>query len=118
MSNPKIYASVHENKTSNIFLNEAQGFYEKSAKLGEKVTLLEGSILEKPDPNGWIYRDLESLVIQGYVERIGDKYKVMKPIVGSTSGTAAAVLGVGIKPAGYHRWKFGNGQSIFDAGEK
>ncbi|GEC93345.1 hypothetical protein [Brevibacillus brevis] len=115
---PKLFASSSSNKTANVFLNQASGFYDKSAKAGERMTLLEGSILEKPDPSGWIYRDLEILANQGHVERIGAKYKVIKPITGSTSGTAAAVLGVGFKPAGYQQWKFGNGQSIYDAGEK
>ncbi|MCC0567211.1 hypothetical protein [Brevibacillus borstelensis] len=118
MSKPKIYPSNQKNKTANVFLNEAFAYYEKSANRSEKLTLLEGSILEKPDPNGWIYRDLENLANQGYVERIGEKYRVLKPIVGSTSGTAAAVLGSGFKPAGYHLWKFSNGQSLHSAGEK
>lgn len=118
MTNPKLYAVNNKHKTANVFLKEAQGYYDRTAKKGARMTLLEGSILGKADPENWIYRDLELLASQGYIEQIGDLYKVVKPIAGSTSGTAAAVLGAGVKPAGYHLWKFGNGQSIIEAGEK
>ena len=118
MNNPNLFAKGPQVGSANVFLNQAQGFYNRTAKKGERVTLLEGSILERPDPNGWIYRDLELLADQGKIQRIGSQYKVVSPITGSTSGTAAAVLGAGFKPAGYKVWRFSNGKSILEANEK
>ncbi|PWW08721.1 hypothetical protein DFQ01_101447 [Paenibacillus cellulosilyticus] len=118
MTNPKLFATGQHPEDANIFLNQAQGYYDRTAARGARVTLLAGSILEKPDPDGWIFRDLETLANQGSLQRIGSQYKVVSPITGSTSGTAAAVLGAGFRPAGYEEWKFGTGLSIAEAGEK
>jgi hypothetical protein len=118
MTKPKLFPSLNANVSANVFLAQASGFYDKSTKVGERITLLKGCILNSPDPNGWIARDIGLLVKSGYLEQVGSNYKVLKPISGSTSGTAAAVLGAGFKPAGYHLWKFRNGQSIHEVGEK
>ncbi|MBD7970434.1 hypothetical protein [Paenibacillus gallinarum] len=101
MVRPKLNGVSTKIVEANVFLNQAKGLYDRSAKVGERLILLEGSLLEEPDLNGWIYRDLESLLGQGFVVKIGRKYIVKHPISGITSGTAASVLGVGFKPAGY-----------------
>jgi hypothetical protein len=118
MTDLKLTPAGPVNLIANVFIDHAKGFYSSSAKRDGRVTLLPGSMLEKPDYNGWIYRDLEHLATMGYVERIGVRYKVSKPIVGSTSGTAAAVLGAGIKPNGYDEWKLANGDSINESGDR
>ncbi|MFC5528067.1 hypothetical protein [Cohnella yongneupensis] len=118
MSRPKLFSVAKSGLNANVFIDQAKAFYDRTAKKGERVILLEGSILKAPDNTKWIYRDLEILAIHGYLERIGTQYRVKRPIAGSTSGTAAAVLGAGFKPAGFHRWKFNNGRSIYESGEK
>ncbi|TVX99378.1 hypothetical protein [Paenibacillus cremeus] len=114
----KLKPAPQSNLTANIFLNDATGVYDSSAGIYERVVLLPGSILAKHDTKGWIYRDLESLVRSEHVEKIGNQYKVLKPIVGSTSGTAAAVLGEGVVPNGFDEWKLATGKSINESGER
>lgn len=103
---------------ANVFLHDASAYYDKSAGAYQRVTLLPGSLLGKHDPDSWIYRDLEELVRRGYVERVANGYRVTRAIIGSTSGTAAAVLGRGFVPNGYVEWKFPGGRSIDDSGER
>lgn len=59
---------------------------------------------------------VQALIVTEYLFVLGND--TVKLPYGQASGTAAAVLGIGFKPAGYKQWKFENGQGISDAGVK
>lgn len=106
---------------ANVFLGEAKGYYDRTAKKSEMITLLPGSCLSKNIlKNDWVPENLSYLIREGFIEEKTNVYEVLKPICGSPSGTAAFTQGNDgpSKPNGYKLWIFSNEQSIEDAGER
>jgi hypothetical protein len=114
-------ASIGTVTEPNVFLNQsAKGYYDKTAKKSEMLTVLPGSVFTNNLSDGWIPENLEALTRLGFVERKDNGYVVLKPVWASPSGTAAAILGKDGpgKPSGYRLWKFADGRTIEEAGEK
>jgi len=106
---------------ANVFLGEAKGYYERTAKKAEMITLLPGSYLSKNIFNsGWIPENFSYLIREGFIEEKANVYEVLNPICGSPSGTAAFIQGQDgtSKPNGYNLWRFSNGQTIKEADER
>ena len=106
---------------ANVFLGEARGYYDRTAKKSNMITLLPGSYLSKNVfDDRWIHESFAYLIREGFIEEKANVYEVIKPIWGSPSGTAAFALGRDgdAKPSGYTSWKFANGQTIDEAGER
>lgn len=106
---------------ANVFLGGAKAYYDRTAKKYEMITLLPGSCLSKNIfNNGWIPENLAYLIREGFIEEKANVYEVLKPICGSTSGTAAFTQGQDgpSKPSGYKLWKFANGKTIEEARER
>lgn len=90
---------------------QAIGWYEPKEKdRNRKLTVLPGSILEpnlSPSfANGlWLVDEIKAMIEDGTIMEIGpEKYKVVKPFVGSVSGTKVAVSKNGTTN-GYEHWK-------------
>jgi hypothetical protein len=106
---------------ANVFLGEAKGYYDRTAKKFEMITLLPGSYLSKNIFNtGWIPENFSYLIREGFIEKKENVYEVLKPVWGSPGGTAAFTQGQDgpSSPNGYLLWKFVNGQNIDEAGER
>ncbi|MGN7401925.1 DUF4357 domain-containing protein [Cytobacillus praedii] len=106
---------------ANVFLGGARGYYNPIAKKAEMITLLPGSHLSKYIfNNGWVPDNIAYLIREGFIEEKTNIYEVIKPICGSPSGTAAFAQGQEgpSSPNGYKLWKFANGQTIEEAGER
>lgn len=106
----------------NVFIGEiAEAYYDKNAKKSEMLVLLPGTLItNNHDKDGWIHDNIDELERKGYLQSITNGYRVLKPIWGTPSGTAAMVLGKNgpKKPSGYKLWKFANAKSIEAAKEK
>lgn len=106
---------------ANVFLGGARGYYNRKAKITEMITLLSGSHLSKHIfNNGWIPENIAYLIREGFIEEKANVYEVLQPICGSPSGTAAFIQGQDgpSSPNGYKLWRFANGQTIEEAGER
>ncbi|CAG7645515.1 hypothetical protein ACFQI7_25795 [Paenibacillus allorhizosphaerae] len=106
---------------ANVYLNQtAKGYYDKSAKRRQMLIVLPGSMFTDKHAGGWIPDNLDVLTREGYLEKKANGYLVLKPVCGSPSGTAAAILGKDGpgKPSGFLLWTFPDGRTIAEAGEK
>ncbi|MEH7547757.1 hypothetical protein [Neobacillus vireti] len=106
-----------ENVEPNVFLNDGvgKGYYDRTAKRLEMLTLLPDTFITNDQyKEGWIPDIINKLEKEGYLERVIGGSKVLKPIWGSPSGTAALVLGKNgpKKPNGYTLWTFADGTTI------
>ncbi|MFC3745733.1 hypothetical protein [Paenibacillus sp. GCM10012306] len=106
---------------TNVFLKEAKGYYDRTAKKFEMITLLPGSYLSKNIFNsGWVPENFSFLIREGFIKEMANAYEVLKPICGTPGGTAAFTQGQDgpSAPNGYFLWRFANGQNIDEAGER
>lgn len=106
---------------ANVFLGGAKGYYDRTTKKSEMITLLPGSCLSKKIFNNeWIPENFAYLIREGFIKEKADVFEVLKPISGSPSGTAALTQGQDgpSKPNGYKLWRFANGQNVEEAGER
>lgn len=105
----------------NVFLGEAKGYYDRTARKAEMITLLPGSYLSKHIFNiGWVPENISYLIREGFIEEKANVYEVLRPICGTPSGTAAFSQGKDgpSAPNGYKVWRFANGKNIDEAGER
>ncbi|MEW4286700.1 hypothetical protein [Priestia koreensis] len=105
----------------NVYLGKASGYYDPIAKKYEMITLLPGSYLSKNSfDDGWVPENIAYLIREGAIEDKGTVYEVIKPICGTPGGTAAITQGKdgSSRPNGYKLWKFSDGKTIDEAGER
>ena len=92
-----------------------EGYYDVAAERYGKITILPDSILsDNQDTDLWMARNIEELLVLGYLEQVSEGYRVKKMICGTPSGTVAIALRKDgpNKPNGYKEWTYDDGRSL------